>query len=724
MYIPKYRDFQQEIILCDWDEDLTPVSIILPDPPNLDKVGNVHLPKDEQMWQIPDLKERRSWMKTLSNYEADKFEDQEIERSFETGYWFLNNGRLEYLTPLHYFYLQWWNIGAIGTGYPQLRIRDRNYFYFWEYQVCRSQTILGMNYMKHRREGATSRAQCTNYHTIIQGENLHGGIQSKTGDDAKKVFLQHLVKPWKMLPEFFRPIWDGTTNPKEALIFNDPAERVTAKNTHRGKETEALGSWIDWEDGGESAYDSTELNFYHNDECGKTVKFNIYSRWKDYAKKCLVKGIFKVGNSLHTSTVAEMEREGGENFARQWEESDMDTMVNGTTTSGLINYFCPAFDGFEGFVDRYGYSIIDAPDKEQLAYLRKTYPKFPYKEGEGAKAFLENIRESLKKEGKWEELAAEKRMNPFSVKEGFRASGEDCSFNKEKITIRIEETEHKANLWLRGNLEWVPMYNPMTGETRTKDTYVVFVPSSNGRFYFHAKWYDAHNPLFNKTKKTYDGLMEPVNNHVFASGIDSYDHVVVKGKKPSKGACTVLYKHDVNVDPLNKPLYLWETNKQVIRYCERPTGGPNVFYEDMIMLHFLLGSETLIETNKIGCYNYFMQRGYELFVANRPESTWGATKSTQDSNEQGVAGSTLMKNAEFEAIDQYIETYYELMDDPILLQDLLAAQILKLTKYDLTVAFGLTLLLARKKVRFDRQFDSNFVLFNRYNKSGHVIKKA
>lgn len=728
MYIPKYRDFQQKIILCDWDEDLTAVEICLPDPPNLNEIHNKELPKEDQMWQIPNLKERRSAMHKFTPYEMGKFEDQEMDRAFEKGYWFYNNGKLEYLTPLHYFYLQWWNIGATFTGYPELRIRDRNYYYFWEYMVCKSPTILGMNYMKHRREGATSRAQCTNYHTIIQGENRHGGIQSKTGADAKKVFIQHLIKPWKMLPEFFRPIWDGTTNPKEALMFDDPAERVTARKSHRGKETEALGSWIDWEDGGESAYDSTELSFFHNDEVGKTVKFDIYKRWNDYVKKCLMKGRFKVGNSLHTSTVAEMEREGGANFARQWEESDITKLTNGTTDSGLINYFAPAYDGYEGFVDRYGNSVIDRPTDEQYNFLKNRYKDLAidYKREEGAKKYLENLRENYRKQGKWEALATEKRMNPFSVKEAFRASGEDCSFNKEKLTMRIEATEHKKDLWIRCNLDWGKMYDPLKGETREQDTYVIMTPSSNGRFYFHSKWWNPKLSYLNKTKKTFDGLMQPVNNDIFASGIDSYDHNITKGQKPSKGACTPLLKWDINIDPLSKPIHLWETNRQIIRYCERPPGGPNVFYEDMIKLHFLLGSETLIETNKIGCFNYFLSRGYELFVANRPESTWGATKSSQTSEEQGVAGSTLMKNAEFEAIDQYIEAYWELMDDPVLCQDLLGANIAKLTKFDLTVSWGLGLLLAKKKVRFEKKYENGIVLFHKYNIKGResILKTA
>ena len=247
-------------------------------------------------------------------------------------------------------------------------------------------------------------------------------------------------------------------------------------------------------------------------------------------------------------------------------------------------------------------------------------------------------------------------------------------------------------------------------------------PSSNGRFYFHSAWWNPTNPLLNKTRKAANGQHYPVNNDVFCSGIDSYDHDKVKDQKPSKGACTPVLKWNMHDDPETKPISKWNSNKQIIRYCERPPGGPRVFYEDMIMLHFLIGCETLIETNKINCYNYFVERNYEPFIANRPESAFGLSRSSQNPDELGVAGSLLMKNAEFDAIDQYVETYWELMDDPEVLQDLLDASITKLTKFHLTVAFGLTLLQAKKYLRPEVKFPEGVTFVKKYDIRGTSSK--
>src|ERR1019366_1695506 len=45
------------------------------------------------------------------------------------GYWFYNNGNIEYITGLHYFYVNWWRIGAL---YPIWVDADRDFFYVWK----------------------------------------------------------------------------------------------------------------------------------------------------------------------------------------------------------------------------------------------------------------------------------------------------------------------------------------------------------------------------------------------------------------------------------------------------------------------------------------------------------------------------------------------------------------------------------------------------------------
>jgi hypothetical protein len=51
-------------------------------------------------------------------------------KEVKNGLWFMNNGEAVYLTPFHYFYLEWW---PLNTGYGLYRDTDRQKFYFWQY---------------------------------------------------------------------------------------------------------------------------------------------------------------------------------------------------------------------------------------------------------------------------------------------------------------------------------------------------------------------------------------------------------------------------------------------------------------------------------------------------------------------------------------------------------------------------------------------------------------
>jgi hypothetical protein len=700
-YIPKYAEFKQEIILNSWDEETTPYSLILPEPPNKDKIHNFGLTAEQQRWHQPKWEQRKAFLRKLKPYDLDKYEEECVGYRND-GYWLYINGKITWLTPQHWFYLDQWHI---DIGFPEYRVRDRDWYYAWKFCVD-DPACYGMAYPKHRREGATYRAGCLNYETISRAKLAKGGIQSKTEPDAAKVFKIHIVNPWKRLPRFFRPTWDGSTNPKKELNFSTPSQKVTLNNFFDEEvisSDEALDSLIDFEDSNEAAYDSQKLLFLHNDEVGKTKLANVYKRWHDYQKPCLEMGNRIVGKSLWTSTVAEMVKEGGENFKKIVEESDYGdklTSLSGQTISGLYLYFVPAHYCLEGFVDHWGNSNT-----------------------EEAKKFLDNRIQDAKNKGNLEKVNSLKRLYPRSLREAFTPAAEQCAFNVEKLTERIDlwTTEKFKSKWEQGYLEWVHEWDDKAKITRKRFTKVRFVPSTNGRFFLR------HRPLqaeMNQVRKDWANVYHPLNNHKFCVGIDPYDHKQVKNQKPSKGASVAKRKRDYILDPDDKPMEQWTTNKYFVRYCERPQGGPDVFYEDMAMLLWWLGCEALIEKNKIGMYNYLVACGMEEFIANRPESTFGVTASSQDPDEKGVSGSIQLKEPMFDNLDRYIENYWLLIDDPLLATDWLGADFDKLTKYDLTVASGLCECLDNKYIRpEDTTVPISEPLFNTYDQRGKESKR-
>src|SRR5690606_31220780 len=146
------------------------------------------------------------------------------------------NGKPTYIDGWHYFYCGWWNI---DVGLPKYRDRDRRFFLFarkiftetkapecnakgfavknkygdYEWIELGKRLFYGFNYPKHRREGATYKAECINYEIISRTLGAWGGIQSMNDVQARKCFLRHLVGPWKKLPFFFKPNYEGSTSP-------------------------------------------------------------------------------------------------------------------------------------------------------------------------------------------------------------------------------------------------------------------------------------------------------------------------------------------------------------------------------------------------------------------------------------------------------------------------------------------------------------------------------
>lgn len=310
---------------------------------------------------------------------------KEILHKRKHGHWFMNNGEKTYITGIHWFYLTFWKI---DVGYPEYRRSDRDYFYFWDFCV-NDPLSLGMINMENRRQGKTERSNCILYEYASMNANSHVGIQSKTDADAKKVFLK-LVRTWKRIPYYLKPIDEGDSQPKSALRFFEPSTRNT-----KGKRKEygvALDSWIDFESAKEEAYDGEKLKRYTMDEAGKTVGPDVSERW-NIVKECFVTGRTVIGKALVTTTVEEMDKKGGKNFKTLWDNSDLGARDdNGFTRTGLYRYFKPAYYCLEGFIDEYG-----NPKTEE------------------AITFLTNKRNGA--DGK--SLASEKRKYPFKVEDAF-----------------------------------------------------------------------------------------------------------------------------------------------------------------------------------------------------------------------------------------------------------------------------------------------------------------
>jgi len=204
---------------------LQTIRVFLPKQPKEELIDGYGLDPKEQMWRPPQiplrLQQLQRTSKTLDDIQNKLYRNQKeyaqeiawIKREWDrrlNGYWLFINGKATYMDGWHYFYCGYWNL---DIGLPEYRYRDYLFFHFARF--CYTDTKLpdgtdmerrlcyGFNYPKHRREGATYKAECINYEIVSRTRSVHGGIQPMDGDSAKDAFLDKLVNPWQKLPFFF-----------------------------------------------------------------------------------------------------------------------------------------------------------------------------------------------------------------------------------------------------------------------------------------------------------------------------------------------------------------------------------------------------------------------------------------------------------------------------------------------------------------------------------------
>lgn len=601
--------------------------------------------KENQYWERPappiDYEQKRkkeiSVQKTNPEYynpELQAYRNQEWDRRLN-GFWFYNNGVPTYVTGLHYFYLVHWKI---DVGYPDFRITDLEFFYFLEY-VMQDPRSLGMIEVTKRRQGKTMRAGAFLFELTSRSKNKNAGIQSKTFEDAKdNVFAKGVIMPFKYLPDFFVPIYDtekGMT-PKGDLRFFKTNKRGSVDDAFEKKIE--LESMISFKSADKFAYDGMKLHRYLADEAGKTKNVNVYDRHQ-VVQFCLQQEETIIGKALYTTTVEEME-DGGESFKQLWEASNQEVRDgNGRTKSGLYQYFMPAYKTL--FYDKYG--MAD--------------------EGK-AMEFYNNARESLA--GDSRALASYIRKNPFTIEEAFFSEGDSCLYDALAINKQIQSVTwiDKKELYLRGEFSW---------ENGERDTRVVFKETSNGKFLVHKKVNVFDTNGFNQVQE-YGTKKSPKDTKKFAIAVDPFDHSIITSKG-SQGAAYAYRRYDA-VDELSETF--------LVEYLNRPDKA-EIFYEDMIKLCHFFGTEILSEDNKVGLIKYFEYRGYEKFLTKMPNASKYGISATVKTHQQ-IAEET----------ETYINDNLHKVIFVNLLEDWLAFDINKTTKFDAAMASGYTLIAASK----------------------------
>ena len=177
-----------------------------------------------------------------------------------------------------------------------------------------------------------------------------------------------------------------------------------------------------------------------------------FSEFISIVSKTMVKGVKKVGFMECPSTMNDMTKGGGAEYKKLWELADH--VKYQRTPNRMVKYFTPAYDGYVGFIDKYGISVIDSPSPEQYDYLVENFVGIGDLTEEdvklGARDYLINKRQGL--EGTL--LEEEIRMNPFDEREMFMSSMQGSVYNTFKINEQLDWLNFNNNCVERGNLVW------------------------------------------------------------------------------------------------------------------------------------------------------------------------------------------------------------------------------------------------------------------------------
>ena len=650
-----------------------------------------------QVWERIPLPKELSRISSMDEWEEMPREfrarfrpyiEEEFRRRRE-GFWFYNDGEPIYITGRHYMMLQW---TKLDIGHPYFLNFQREIFLHMV--ACETDPrCIGQLYTKCRRSGYTNICSAVLVDEATQVKDKLMGIQSKTGKDAQEnIFMKKVVYMFRNYPFFFKPIQDGTTNPRMELAFREPSKRITKKNK-TSQTGEALNTVINWKNTTNNAYDGEKLHLLYLDEAGKWERpTDIKDAWR-IQRTCLIVGRRIVGKALVGSTVNPMDK-GGRQYKDLWKDSNpLERNANGRTVSGLYRLFIPAQDSLEGFFDIYGKPITNDPENVVEGIDGESISV-------GSKTYLKNERASLKHDPS--ELNEVTRQFPFTEDEAFRDSIEGSLFNIGKIYQQIEYNDELfPNPVVRGNFIW-----------KEKDKEAVFSADVNGRF--RVSWLPP-NEQRNVIKTDRGKKVAPFADRG-CGGVDSYDLDATLDGRGSKGAL-----HLYNKFHIDNP-----SNMFVVEYASRPDLA-KIFYEDVLMASFFYGYPLLVENNKYGIVRYFESRGYDGYLMDRPEHLKGAS-STANVKTKGIpSNSQDVIQAHAHAIEAYVHDHVGINYDSgemgnmylnDTMEDWIGFKIDKRTKFDLTISSGLALLAAQKAKPKPRTDFTEQKFFRRYDVIG------
>lgn len=593
------------------------------------------------------LKQKKDGDSAFYDARYEEYKKQEWDRRLN-GFWFMNyNPRKEksepvYLTGFYYMLLQWFNI---DVGYAKFIIPHLNKTYFLQY--CLEDPIcMGMIDITKRRFLKTFMGGLFVLEPITRTKMVNGALQSKTGNDAKKVFGKAVVYPFRKFPRFFRPEYDMSlgVNPKSEIRFQNT--NVRGKKAEDSIDKDELGSMIDWGSADPLHFDGQKLLAYFSDEWAKTTEANVFDR-HEVIRYCLLNEEGKIiGKALYSSTVEKLDsdKDGVQKAAIElWNASNQNKREkNGMTQSGLYRFFQTADEGRN--FDIYGYPDVEKTIEDILA-----------------------DRESVKDSPR--ALSARMRKEPRTIDEAFSIDADSCIFNTFNIAKRdkfLEQTPVlKRGIWF--------YRDENTQRVKWRD----IIPKEKN---FHWK-VTPDFPLDDASSNKFameGSLHKPLNTKVGAIGIDGYSNSQGGQKWGSKASAWAGTRAGNG------------NRKKVFGHLYGRPHEKDLLHEQVLLCAEWLGVQAFYEHNSDDYDTYFKQRGRRLYLGIYPRILIDPVKLAETTRHRGVPTTPFSLTKQADLGVSYVENQCDDIDYQELLDDMKDFDPNDRTKSDITVSFLIT----------------------------------
>lgn len=731
-----YEEHDKFIYINENDPDLQKWRIALPEPPDWDKIDGFGKHAMEQVFvreEIPvrllslersvirRIESRRRANDTDPAIEKKKYEEtwnelKKLKKEYKEeiewikrqwwhqnfGKWIFIKGKPFYIQKWHWFYLNYFQMEDLGL--PDFRVRDWKWYHAQEYAATTTEaveldengntillsdgtlkmkdvgvrTLFGTNNLKGRRVGETSKTEDVSYCVSISKNDANCGIQANSENTASDIYKEKLLYAYNRMPFFFKPIMkDFHTG--SGLHF-DGQYGTDGLNSHIVPASTAKKEF----------FDQKRLDFYHGDEIGKTKLEDVVER-HGVVKRCCSEGDVIKGFMIYTSTAEDMDSDAGIKF----EELSMNSMFeqrlfNGQTTSGLVNVYFPIYESYKGFIDRFGYPIINTPEDYQVQDM----DRIEYDEDGkimGAKAYLESVEKDLAERGDIKALAQFQRQHPTSFRKCFALALAGTQFNTQILQETISELKFNYKPRI-GKFVW-------TGQRFNSP--VTFVDDPNGKWNVSSVLPDN---ICSKVGKDTDGTKFPRLDGGFIIGSDSYRYSETDSSRKSDGGIAVYQMHDERIDPEGKADQDFITERFVADYLGREESR-DLFAEEVLKAAIYYNGLAYPEANLSIEQEFFVNNGYRGYLLFDVDPETGKKKSNSGFNSAGPS----IKQKLFSHVDTWINLHGRKCKHQRILEDYLGIRDPKFMKdYDLFVASAACLIGRMSRyVKYMRRFSDN-----------------